>query len=120
MIYDSTLIQVFFSTTYVVKQRCPRCLARSWCGGRYSGFISSDIFCRNQLPVFSELAASGHGRLFEFLADPPTTTMQRLKGLTTGSLPTFIDLSSNFGSYAITEDNIIEQVKTNTPVSLLI
>ena len=69
--------------------------------------------------MFSELAASGHGRLFEFLADPPTTTMQRLKGLTTGSLPTFIDLSSNFGSYAITEDNIIEQVKTNTPVSLL-
>ena len=61
--------------------------------------------------MFSELAASGHGRLFEFLADPPTTTMQRLKGLTTGSLPTFIDLSSNFGSYAITEDNIIEQVR---------
>ena len=83
--------------------------------------VSSDIPCiRNQLPVFSELAASGHGRLFEFLADPPTTTMQRLKGLTTGSLPTFIDLSSNFGSYAITEDNIIEQVKTNTSASLLI
>ena len=70
--------------------------------------------------MFSELAASGHGRLFEFLADPPTTTMQRLKGLTTGSLPTFIDLSSNFGSYAITEDNIIEQVKTNTSASPLI
>ena len=34
-----------------------------------------------------------------FLADPPTTTMQRLKGLTTGSLPTFIDVSANFASY---------------------
>ena len=29
--------------------------------------------------------------LFRFIADPPTTTMQRLKGLTTGSLPTFVD-----------------------------
>ena len=67
--------------------------------------------------MFSELAASGHGRLFEFLADPPTTTMQRLKGLTTGSLPTFIDLSSNFGSYAITEDNIIEQVRMRNDTS---
>ena len=33
-------------------------------------------------------------------------TMQRLKGLTTGSLPTFIDVGSNFGSSAISEDNI--------------
>ena len=33
-------------------------------------------------------------------------TMQRLKGLTTGSLPTFIDVGSNFGSTAISEDNI--------------
>jgi predicted AlkP superfamily pyrophosphatase or phosphodiesterase len=32
--------------------------------------------------------------------------MQRLKGLTTGSLPTFIDVGSNFGSSAISEDSI--------------
>ena len=89
------------------------------------------------------------GRLYEFVADPPTTTMQRLKGLTTGThiqpnsiftfcpennfifileisdcrvliehycccfsgnLPTFVDVSSNFASYEITEDNIIDQV----------
>ena len=31
-------------------------------------------------------------------------------GLTTGSLPTFIDLSSNFASYEIHEDNIIDQL----------
>ena len=36
-----------------------------------------------------------------FIADPPTTTMQRLKGLTTGSLPTFIDMASNFGSHEV-------------------
>jgi len=38
-------------------------------------------------------------------ADAPTTTLQRLKGLTTGSLPTFIDAGSNFASSSIDEDN---------------
>lgn len=36
--------------------------------------------------------------------------MQRLKGLTTGTLPTFIDVGSNFGAPAIAEDNIIQQL----------
>ncbi|KAF6327864.1 phosphatidylinositol glycan anchor biosynthesis class O [Rhinolophus ferrumequinum] len=50
-----------------------------------------------------------HARLYQSKADPPTTTMQRLKALTTGSLPTFIDAGSNFASYAIMEDNLIKQ-----------
>ena len=32
----------------------------------------------------------GAGELFKFVADPPTTTQQRLKGLLTGGLPTFM------------------------------
>uniref|UniRef100_A0A4W3IHM7 GPI ethanolamine phosphate transferase 3, catalytic subunit n=1 Tax=Callorhinchus milii TaxID=7868 RepID=A0A4W3IHM7_CALMI len=52
-------------------------------------------------------------RLFQFRADPPTTTMQRIKGLTTGTLPTFIDVGSNFASSAIQEDNLIEQFVQN-------
>lgn len=35
--------------------------------------------------------------------------MQRLKGLTAGSLPTFIDASDNFASPAIREDNWLTQ-----------
>nr|XP_015094538.2 GPI ethanolamine phosphate transferase 3 isoform X2 [Vicugna pacos] len=50
-----------------------------------------------------------HARLYQSKADPPTTTMQRLKALTTGSLPTFIDVGNNFASYAIVEDNLIKQ-----------
>lgn len=53
-----------------------------------------------------------HGALFRFVADPPTTTMQRLKGLTTGSLPTFVDAGKNFASSNITEDNLISQLKS--------
>jgi GPI ethanolamine phosphate transferase 3 subunit O len=48
--------------------------------------------------------------LVKFIADPPTTTLQRLKGLTTGSLPTFIDAGSNFAGTAIDEDNLISQL----------
>ena len=47
--------------------------------------------------------------LFGFRGDPPTVTSQRLKGLTTGSLPTFIDISANFDGAAIHEDNVIAQ-----------
>jgi phosphatidylinositol glycan class O len=50
--------------------------------------------------------------LLPFIADPPTTTLQRLKGLTTGTLPTFIDAGSNFAGTAIDEDNIISQLKS--------
>lgn len=51
-----------------------------------------------------------HARLYRSMVDPPTTTMQRLKALTTGSLPTFIDAGSNFASHAIVEDNLIKQL----------
>lgn len=51
-----------------------------------------------------------HAKLYQSKADPPTTTMQRLKALTTGSLPTFIDAGSNFASHAIVEDNLIKQL----------
>jgi phosphatidylinositol glycan class O len=49
--------------------------------------------------------------LLPFIADPPTTTLQRLKGLTTGTLPTFIDAGSNFAGTAIDEDNLIAQAR---------
>lgn len=70
-------------------------------------------YYENKLPVFHELLQRKplNSRLFKFLADPPTTTLQRLKGLSTGSLPTFVDAGSNFASYEITEDNVIDQLQ---------
>ncbi|KAI5298366.1 Chromatin modification- protein meaf6, partial [Ascosphaera pollenicola] len=50
--------------------------------------------------------------LLPFIADPPTTTLQRLKGLTTGTLPTFIDAGSNFAGMTIEEDNLVSQLLT--------
>lgn len=70
---------------------------------------------RNKLTFVRDLLKDRpqHARLFRFVADPPTTTMQRLKALTTGSLPTFIDIGSNFNSYEITEDSLPYQTKAN-------
>ncbi|XP_072108568.1 GPI ethanolamine phosphate transferase 3 isoform X1 [Mobula birostris] len=69
----------------------------------------------NKLEVIHQTVAAKpqHARLFKFRADPPTTTMQRIKGMTTGTLPTFIDVGSNFASPAIEEDNLIQQFVQN-------
>lgn len=67
----------------------------------------------NAFPVLYETARNqpNHAFLLPFIADPPTTTLQRLKGLTTGTLPTFIDAGSNFAGTAIDEDNLVLQLK---------
>jgi predicted AlkP superfamily pyrophosphatase or phosphodiesterase len=46
-----------------------------------------------------------------FPADPPTTTMQRVKALLTGSLPTFLDVGSVFSGGEINEDNLVSQAQ---------
>lgn len=54
---------------------------------------------------------SNQTKLFRIEAEPPTVTAQRLKALTTGTLPTFIDIGSNLNSSAVVEDNFIDQLK---------
>ncbi|KAH9850999.1 hypothetical protein C2E23DRAFT_781710 [Lenzites betulinus] len=64
-----------------------------------------------RLPQELTAARPTHSFLFEMFSDPPTTTLQRLKGITTGSLPTFIDMGSNFGGSSINEDSFIGQLR---------
>ncbi|KAJ5302237.1 hypothetical protein PENANT_c008G06369 [Penicillium antarcticum] len=66
----------------------------------------------DNIPVLYETAVQNPANAFllPFIADPPTTTLQRLKGLTTGTLPTFIDAGSNFAGTAIDEDNLVAQL----------
>lgn len=67
----------------------------------------------NKIPVLWETSITSPANAFlrPFIADPPTTTLQRLKGLTTGTLPTFIDVGSSFSGTAIEEDNLISQLQ---------
>lgn len=69
-------------------------------------------FHHGVLTLPAELTASdpSHSLIFNSYSDPPTTTMQRIKGITTGSLPTFIDAGSNFASTAIEEDSLVQQL----------
>ena len=60
-----------------------------------------------------------HARLYKIYADPPTTTMQRIKAITTGSLPTFVEFSENFGAGAIIEDNFINRINDAYPKSVV-
>lgn len=79
----------------------------------YNAELQEAIFpYQNKLLIIHQLLQKHPSltRLYKFIADPPTTTMQRLNALTTGSLPTFIDAGSNFATAEINEDNIIDQV----------
>ena len=68
-------------------------------------------FALNKLNTVDSLLSSNptKNKLFQFISDPPTVTAQRLKGLTTGGLPTFFDLSKSFASDEIETDNILYQ-----------
>jgi hypothetical protein len=67
----------------------------------------------NVLTIPRELTAKQprNSFLFNAHADPPTVTLQRIKALVTGSLPTFVDIGHNFGGASIAEDSIIQQLQ---------
>ncbi|KAI0804684.1 hypothetical protein BC629DRAFT_1590921 [Irpex lacteus] len=81
-------------------------------------FISPDPpqppspYHHNVLRLPAELTQKYPDRSFIYtsFADPPTTTLQRIKGITAGSLPTFIDMGSNFGGASNLEDSFISQL----------
>jgi len=62
----------------------------------------------SQMPVFKN---TKKGTNYKFIADPPTTTSQRIKALTTGTLPTFIDFKNNFGATQIESDSLLRQMR---------
>ena len=71
-------------------------------------------FANTRLPlVMSRFPpfASPRTMLSKFVADPPTVTTQRLKGLTTGGLPTFSEITKSFSAGVLEEDNIIYQIQ---------
>ncbi|XP_053433475.1 GPI ethanolamine phosphate transferase 2 isoform X3 [Nycticebus coucang] len=64
------------------------------------------------MPYTTYLVEKGASHSFVAEAKPPTVTMPRIKALTTGSLPGFIDVVRNLNSPALLEDNVIRQAKT--------
>lgn len=80
-----------------------------------SSFFEEKQPWMDKLKVLQRMASENpsSAKIFKAIADPPTTSLQRLKGLTTGALPTFIDVGNSFGAPAIVEDNFINQLIQN-------
>lgn len=74
-----------------------------------------DPFHHNHLTLPASLSKTNprNALMYKAIADPPTTTLQRLKAITTGSLPTFVDAGSNFAGSRVDEDNWLDQAKRN-------
>ncbi|KAK4169250.1 GPI ethanolamine phosphate transferase 3 [Cladorrhinum sp. PSN259] len=75
--------------------------------------VKDDEAFHNAFPFMYDTAVKSPNKAFlrPFIADPPTSTLQRLKGLMTGTLPTFVDLGSSFSGTAIDEDNLLMQLR---------
>lgn len=73
-------------------------------------------YYHNNFPLIEQLRQENPSRslLFQYRADPPTTTTQRLKAILTGSLPTFIDAGSSFASSAVSEDHLLRHLHDKT------
>ncbi|XP_061581842.1 GPI ethanolamine phosphate transferase 2 [Cololabis saira] len=64
------------------------------------------------MPYTRHQVERGSSHSFVAKARAPTVTMPRIKALTTGSIPGFIDVVMNLNSPALLEDNLIWQAKT--------
>ncbi|XP_076235195.1 phosphatidylinositol glycan anchor biosynthesis class G isoform X2 [Calliopsis andreniformis] len=65
------------------------------------------------MPITSNLIANSSACLLQSKVQPPTVTMPRIKAITTGTIPNFIDIALNFGSKPIYGDSILLQAKRN-------
>ncbi|OWF42123.1 GPI ethanolamine phosphate transferase 2-like [Mizuhopecten yessoensis] len=75
--------------------------------------LRADFVFNKQSPMTSLQDLWTKGKLIRYIArvHPPTVTLPRIKALTTGSIPGFVDVVLNFGSSELHEDNIIDQMK---------
>jgi phosphatidylinositol glycan class O len=83
--------------------------------GMVDGVEAEEDFYVNNMPFINDLLRNNASNtfLFRFVADAPTTTLQRLKALNTGGIPTFLEAKNNFDSSELSEDNLIAQMRDN-------
>ncbi|CAD1478308.1 unnamed protein product, partial [Heterotrigona itama] len=63
------------------------------------------------MPITNSLIANSSAYLLQTKVQPPTVTMPRIKAITTGMIPSFIDIALNFGSKPVTGDSLLFQAK---------
>ncbi|PSN33314.1 GPI ethanolamine phosphate transferase 2 [Blattella germanica] len=65
------------------------------------------------MPYTASLIEGKKAFLLKGKARPPTVTMPRIKAMTTGTVPNFVDIALNLGSSKIVEDNFLMQAQRN-------
>jgi hypothetical protein len=85
--------------------------AAPWAVGAMACAPPHSAHC-NRMPRLAALLAARprSARLYRAAADAPTVTLQRVKALATGGLPTFVDVGSNFAGGALREDSWLAQL----------
>lgn len=75
--------------------------------------LRRDFVTEDNFPGMFALLSSNASQclLTRLRADPPTVTSQRIKAMTVGTFPTFVDIGSNFHSKALLEDNLVAQLR---------
>lgn len=64
------------------------------------------------MPYTNKQLQEGNACLYNIQVESPTVTMPRIKAMTTGTIPNFVDVILNLGSSAVTTDSFISQLKS--------
>lgn len=69
------------------------------------------------MPYTNQQLQEGKACLYNIQVESPTVTMPRIKAMTTGTIPNFVDVILNLGSSAVTTDSFISQLKSQGEVN---
>lgn len=70
---------------------------------------SDFVYEHEHMPFVNELLKSQYSERYIIKAHPPTVTLPRIKALTSGTIPGFVDVVLNFDSKSLKDDNIVTQ-----------
>ncbi|MFH4977187.1 hypothetical protein AB6A40_003896 [Gnathostoma spinigerum] len=75
----------------------------------------SEFFFKSpsSMPFVSNLTRHGLAISFEATLQAPTVTMPRIKAITSGIVPSFLDVIMNLASNPMGDDNILDRLKSN-------
>ncbi|GAB0089939.1 GPI ethanolamine phosphate transferase 2 [Sergentomyia squamirostris] len=65
------------------------------------------------MPHLRKLLKNGEACMVKLNVQPPTVTMPRIKALTSGTIPSFIDVILNLGSSEVKTDTFLQQLNSN-------
>lgn len=66
---------------------------------------------KDSMPILQSLIENKLSCLLQGKVNPPTVTMPRIKAVTSGTVPSFIDVALNLGGNAVIGDSILKQAK---------